>query len=184
MSNLCFCSHQHADADSGAPAAKTRPSDLKSTSTDKTDKPRQLFWEKRLGDDGLRATNPDEIYQPWSLPDQLKPVGPPGIVSEDGTRPPTAVLASLSTSLHLNSAAGGTGATNNTSGKGNKLGTAVNGQKDAKVREFIAETNLGCGHLKLRSKGHALRKFVNWNYILIFDASFFSNNPDSTRQPS
>ena len=59
------------------------------------EKPRQLFWEKRLS--GIRASYPDEQYEPVSLPNSLKPVGP-GV--EDDV-----VLASISTSLHLSNGA-------------------------------------------------------------------------------
>jgi len=59
------------------------------------EKPRQLFWEKRLS--GIRASYPDEQYEPISLPNNLRPVGP-GV--EDDV-----VLASISTSLHLSSGA-------------------------------------------------------------------------------
>ena len=56
-----------------------------------SERPRQLFWEKRLS--GMRPSYPDEQYEPVSLPTNLRPVGP-GI--EDDV-----VLASISTSLHL-----------------------------------------------------------------------------------
>ena len=53
------------------------------------EKPRQLFWEKRLS--GLRPSYPDEDFQPFSLPEIFKAVGP--------SMRPESVLASISTSL-------------------------------------------------------------------------------------
>merc|ERR1711997_508857 len=58
-----------------------------------SEKPRQLFWEKRLS--GLRASYPDEEYQPFLLPSHFKPMGP-GVKND-------VLLASISTNLHMNS---------------------------------------------------------------------------------
>jgi len=55
------------------------------------EKPRQLFWEKRLS--GLRASYPDEEYQPFLLPGHFKPMGP-GVKND-------VLLASISTNLHM-----------------------------------------------------------------------------------
>ena len=56
------------------------------------EKPRQLFWEKRLS--GLRASYPDEEYQPFLLPGHFKPMGP-GVKND-------VLLASISTNIHMN----------------------------------------------------------------------------------
>jgi len=56
------------------------------------EKPRQLFWEKRLS--GLRASYPDEEYQPFLLPGHFKPIGP-GVKND-------VLLASISTNIHMN----------------------------------------------------------------------------------
>jgi len=56
------------------------------------EKPRQLFWEKRLS--GLRASYPDEEYQPFLLPSHFKPMGP-GVKND-------VLLASISTNIHMN----------------------------------------------------------------------------------
>jgi len=56
------------------------------------EKPRQLFWEKRLS--GLRASYPDEEYQPFLLPTHFKPMGP-GVKND-------VLLASISTNIHMN----------------------------------------------------------------------------------
>jgi hypothetical protein len=58
------------------------------------EKPRQLFWEKRLS--GLSPSFPDEDFQPFSLPNIFKAIGP-SIGSES-------LLASLSSSLLNNGA--------------------------------------------------------------------------------
>ncbi len=72
------------------------------------EKPRQLYWEKRMA--GMRPSYPEEEFQPFELPKNFKPIGP-GI--EDDV-----ALASITTSLHMNTG-------------------AICGQKTAKVRQFI-----------------------------------------------
>ena len=66
---------------------------VKADSKQTTEKPRQLFWEKRLS--GLRASYPDEEYQPFLLPGHFKAMGP-GVQND-------VLLASISTNLHMNS---------------------------------------------------------------------------------
>ena len=60
-----------------------------------SEKPRQLYWEKRLS--GLRPSYPKESFEPFELPQNFKPIGP-GIVDD-------IALASITTSLHMNSGA-------------------------------------------------------------------------------
>lgn len=59
------------------------------------EKPRQLYWEKRLS--GLRPSYPEDDFEAFELPKNFKPVGPG--VSGD------IVLASITTSLHMSSGA-------------------------------------------------------------------------------
>jgi hypothetical protein len=60
-----------------------------------SEKPRQLYWEKRLS--GLRPSYPEETFEPFELPKNFKPIGP-GILDD-------IALASITTSLHMNSGA-------------------------------------------------------------------------------
>ena len=112
-------------ADSGSSSSSSR-----STRT----KPRQVFWEKRLS--GLRATYPGEQeYQPITLPDGFKPVGP-GVGSD-------AALTSISTSLHMMSGQAKEKDPKEKEGKdkdasasaadGKEGTTEIKGQKDSKV---------------------------------------------------
>ena len=73
-----------------------------------TEKPRQLYWEKRLT--GLSPSYTDETFEPFELPKNFKPIGP-GVLDD-------IALASITTSLHMNSG-------------------AIVGQKNAKVNMFI-----------------------------------------------
>ncbi|CAB4057851.1 MBD2 [Lepeophtheirus salmonis] len=82
-------------------------SDFKGGSNSNSEKPRQLFWEKRLS--GLRASYPDEDYEPFSLPSNITAVGP-GVNND-------IVLASIATVLHM--------------GNG-----SINGQSNNKVNNF------------------------------------------------
>jgi methyl-CpG-binding domain protein 2 len=66
-------------------------SKVKTDKQNSAEKPRQLFWEKRLA--SLRPSYPDDEFQPFSLPDIFKPLGP-GIECESA-------LASISTALHM-----------------------------------------------------------------------------------
>ena len=59
------------------------------------EKPRQLYWEKRLT--GLRPSYPEDTFEPFVLPKNFKPVGP-GVVAD-------IALASISTSLHMTTGA-------------------------------------------------------------------------------
>ena len=60
-----------------------------------TEKPRQLYWEKRLT--GLSPSYTDETFEPFELPKNFKPIGP-GVLDD-------IALASITTSLHMNSGA-------------------------------------------------------------------------------
>lgn len=60
-----------------------------------SEKPKQLYWEKRLS--GLKPSYPENTFEPFELPKNFKPVGP-GIVDD-------IALASITTSLHMNSGA-------------------------------------------------------------------------------
>lgn len=70
-------------------------SKVKADKQSSTEKPRQVFWEKRLA--GFQPSYPDDEFQPFTLPDNFKPVGP-GIKSESA-------LASISTALHMSNGA-------------------------------------------------------------------------------
>ena len=64
------------------------------TKTAKTkDKPRQLFWEKRL--DGISAQNPEDALLGMELPPGVRSLG---VVEDSSTN---TLLASISTALHL-----------------------------------------------------------------------------------
>jgi len=73
-------------------AAETKVKIDKNTTTEK---PRQLYWEKRLT--GLSPSYPDESFEPFELPKNFKPIGP-GVLDD-------IALASITTSLHMNSGA-------------------------------------------------------------------------------
>ena len=60
-----------------------------------SEKPRQLYWEKRLT--GLSPSYTDETFEPFELPKNFKPIGP-GVLDD-------IALASITTSLHMNSGA-------------------------------------------------------------------------------
>jgi len=60
-----------------------------------SEKPKQLYWEKRLS--GLRPSYPNVDVEPFELPKNFKPIGP-GVVDD-------IALASIATSLHINSGA-------------------------------------------------------------------------------
>merc|ERR1719225_1225844 len=68
---------------------------VKVDKTTTSEKPKQLYWEKRLS--GLRPSYPNVTLQPFELPKNFKPVGP-GVVED-------IALASIATSLHINSGA-------------------------------------------------------------------------------
>ena len=93
---------------------------VKVDKTTTSEKPRQLYWEKRLSGDyliifekikkkihvkiililwilGLRPSYPKESFEPFELPKNFKPIGP-GVVDD-------IALASITTSLHMNSGA-------------------------------------------------------------------------------
>ncbi len=137
------------------------PPDAKKPKTDSNsskflDKPRQLFWEKRLS--GIRASYPDEEdgLESFRLPSVLKPVGPPG-VDEKGSGE-VMVLASISTSLHLSggSGAAGSGAAAAASGgaaagKGGASASAA-AANDLPSTEIKGQTNSKVSNL---SKTHA-----------------------------
>jgi len=61
------------------------------------EKPRQLFWEKRLDGIGARV-EADEVFQPMRLPDCIKTIDP---VDRDGDYTTNILLASISTALHI-----------------------------------------------------------------------------------
>lgn len=61
------------------------------------DKPRQLFWEKRLS--GLSAYSPDQESLPMTLPENIK-----GLSPVMGRSSNNILLASISTALHLDRA--------------------------------------------------------------------------------
>jgi len=60
-----------------------------------SEKPRQLYWEKRLS--GLKPSYPKNTFEPFELPKNFKPIGP-GVMDD-------IALASITTSLHMNSGA-------------------------------------------------------------------------------
>merc|ERR1719400_2602249 len=69
---------------------------VKVDKTTTSEKPKQLYWEKRLS--GLRPSYPKEVsVEPFELPKNFKPIGP-GVVDD-------IALASIATSLHINSGA-------------------------------------------------------------------------------
>ena len=89
---------------------------VKVDKTTTSEKPRQLYWEKRLSGNyfdfwknknekiiiillilGLRPSYPKESFEPFELPKNFKPIGPR--VANDN------VVASTTTSLHMNSGA-------------------------------------------------------------------------------
>ena len=84
---MCFQVHKISN-ENGNSGGKMKV-DGKQTAAEK---PRQLFWEKRLS--GLRASYPDEEYQPFLLPGHFKPMGP-GVKND-------VLLASISTNIHMN----------------------------------------------------------------------------------
>ena len=57
-----------------------------------SEKPKQLYWEKRLS--GLRPSYTQNTFEPFELPKNFKPVGP-GVLDD-------IALASITTSLHMN----------------------------------------------------------------------------------
>ncbi|XP_046750087.1 methyl-CpG-binding domain protein 3 isoform X2 [Diprion similis] len=73
---------------------KTQEGKVKDIKHGNQDKPKQLFWEKRL--EGLRACDPDGYeFDGMDLPKTLKPVGP--YVTEE------TLLQSVATALHVSS---------------------------------------------------------------------------------
>ena len=68
---------------------------VKTDKSTTSEKPRQLYWEKRLS--GLRPSYPHDSFEPFALPKNFKPIGP-GVIDD-------IVLASITTSLHMNSGA-------------------------------------------------------------------------------
>ncbi|KAF7996217.1 hypothetical protein HCN44_001849 [Aphidius gifuensis] len=71
---------------------KTQDGKVKDNKHGNQDKPKQLFWEKRL--EGLRACDPDGFeFDAMDLPKSLKPVGP--YITEE------TLLQSVATALHL-----------------------------------------------------------------------------------
>ncbi|XP_015511588.1 methyl-CpG-binding domain protein 3 isoform X2 [Neodiprion pinetum] len=73
---------------------KTQEGKVKDVKHGNQDKPKQLFWEKRL--EGLRACDPDGYeFDGMDLPKTLKPVGP--YVTEE------TLLQSVATALHVSS---------------------------------------------------------------------------------
>ena len=78
-----------------------------------TEKPKQLYWEKRLS--GLRPSYPQNTFEPFELPKNFKPIGP-GVLDD-------IALASITTSLHMNPG-------------------AITGQKNAKVSfKYVCQTS-------------------------------------------
>ena len=153
------------DEDSSQPDAKKARTAANSESAAKPkerylDKPRQLFWEKRLS--GLRASYPDEgeedeeeegeekdakgqqrshhrgRREPFKLPSLLKPVGPPGI-DEEGSGE-VMVLASISTSLHLGGGSGAAGAASGAAASG--ATGQKNGAADLPTTEIKGQANV------------------------------------------
>ncbi|XP_003250633.1 methyl-CpG-binding domain protein 2 isoform X3 [Apis laboriosa] len=73
---------------------KTQEGKVKDIKHGNQEKPKQLFWEKRL--EGLRACDPDGFeFDGMDLPKSLKPVGP--YITEE------TLLQSVATALHVSS---------------------------------------------------------------------------------
>ncbi|XP_043277410.1 methyl-CpG-binding domain protein 2 isoform X2 [Venturia canescens] len=73
---------------------KTQEGKVKDIKHGNQEKPKQLFWEKRL--EGMRACDPDGYeFEAMDLPKTLKPVGP--YITEE------TLLQSVATALHLSS---------------------------------------------------------------------------------
>ncbi|XP_076249478.1 methyl-CpG-binding domain protein 2 isoform X2 [Calliopsis andreniformis] len=73
---------------------KTQEGKVKDIKHGNQEKPKQLFWEKRL--EGLRACDPDGYeFDAMDLPKSLKPVGP--YITEE------TLLQSVATALHVSS---------------------------------------------------------------------------------
>lgn len=73
---------------------KTQEGKVKDLKHGNQEKPKQLFWEKRL--EGLRACDPDGYeFDAMDLPKSLKPVGP--YITEE------TLLQSVATALHVSS---------------------------------------------------------------------------------
>ncbi|XP_076663856.1 methyl-CpG-binding domain protein 2 isoform X3 [Andrena cerasifolii] len=73
---------------------KTQEGKVKDIKHGNQEKPKQLFWEKRL--EGLRACDPDGYeFDGMDLPKSLKPVGP--YITEE------TLLQSVATALHVSS---------------------------------------------------------------------------------
>ncbi|XP_003396186.1 methyl-CpG-binding domain protein 2 isoform X3 [Bombus affinis] len=73
---------------------KTQEGKVKDVKHGNQEKPKQLFWEKRL--EGLRACDPDGFeFDAMDLPKSLKPVGP--YITEE------TLLQSVATALHVSS---------------------------------------------------------------------------------
>ncbi|XP_066599148.1 methyl-CpG-binding domain protein 2 isoform X2 [Prorops nasuta] len=73
---------------------KTQEGKVKDIKHGNQEKPKQLFWEKRL--EGLRACDPDGYeFDAMDLPKTLKPVGP--YITEE------TLLQSVATALHVSS---------------------------------------------------------------------------------
>ncbi|XP_076767009.1 methyl-CpG-binding domain protein 2 isoform X3 [Xylocopa sonorina] len=73
---------------------KTQEGKVKDIKHGNQEKPKQLFWEKRL--EGLRACDPDGFeFDAMDLPKSLKPVGP--YITEE------TLLQSVATALHVSS---------------------------------------------------------------------------------
>ncbi|XP_015191827.1 PREDICTED: methyl-CpG-binding domain protein 3 isoform X2 [Polistes dominula] len=73
---------------------KTQEGKVKDVKHGNHEKPKQLFWEKRL--EGLRACDPDGYeFDAMDLPKSLKPVGP--YITEE------TLLQSVATALHVSS---------------------------------------------------------------------------------
>ncbi|XP_076630152.1 methyl-CpG-binding domain protein 2 isoform X3 [Colletes latitarsis] len=73
---------------------KTQEGKVKDIKLGNQEKPKQLFWEKRL--EGLRACDPDGFeFDAMDLPKSLKPVGP--YITEE------TLLQSVATALHVSS---------------------------------------------------------------------------------
>jgi len=80
---------------------------VKVDKTTTSEKPKQLYWEKRLS--GLCPSYPKGSFEPFELPKNFKPIGP-GVVDD------IEALASITTTLHMDTG-------------------AVVGQKNSKFRE-------------------------------------------------
>ncbi|XP_043257840.1 methyl-CpG-binding domain protein 2 isoform X3 [Colletes gigas] len=73
---------------------KTQEGKVKDIKLGNQEKPKQLFWEKRL--EGLRACDPDGFeFDAMDLPKSLKPVGP--YITDE------TLLQSVATALHVSS---------------------------------------------------------------------------------